>query len=281
MTALDSQTLDWLGAAHIPSSNAAVILIDDQLFVVGDLNSLWPIDDEHVIAGPPIRLDGLETMYVGDTGDTMWLVEAAARALRPVTLEGVMSATITTTPGAKGPAVAWQHTGIGMIDSFLATSGRIVLADIEQVYVADGFGGREEGRNVAALSASAGEVAWTRDDLADGDSVFTSTHRRHPDCQWPVRHCPGGRHRQRRCALDSPAPRRVRGGRERVCRRDADRHRRGADRGRHSPTLVYGLDLADGSQRWLTSLTDGTDPPVALAGDGRRHSARVFDAQSP
>ncbi len=61
------------------------------------------------------------------------------------------STTSTTVLDLDGVSVRWRHDDVGMTDSFLASSGRIVLADGDRVYVADGFSGSTRPSGVCGL----------------------------------------------------------------------------------------------------------------------------------
>jgi outer membrane protein assembly factor BamB len=155
----------------------------------------------------------------------------------------------------------------------LASSGDIVLADDERVYVADGFGiGTHPEYRVSAFDAMTGELVWQRDDLTTAGSVddvflqaligntlivngqydsVTAVESSTGDTIWSFR-LPEGYGAVRSAAVDDLL----------VVGTEAPRE------GDIRPPIVYALDLADGSLFWETSLAEGTDlqwsaPPVA------------------
>ena len=159
-----------------------------------------------------------------------------------------------------------------MSDSYLASSGDIVLADGGQVYVADGFGGEDDQTPaVSVFNAESGELIWQRTDLTGGsvDDVFlqaiagsrlivngqyhsiTAVDSENGSTLWSVS-LP-----ENYGAVRSS----VRG---EVLILSAEAPREGDVR----PPIVYALDLEDGTVIWETSLAEGTDlqwhrPPIA------------------
>lgn len=256
VTGLDQVAFDRHGSTVVPGSSAFLVEVGDRLFAFGG-GVLWPIDAQ-VTLGEPVRLP--VTGSIGDGGATLWLIDAATRKLRPLTIDDLVVETVTTTPGGAGaPNVAWRRVGIGMDNSTLATSGRIVVADGERVYVADGFGGPDGGTTLGALSAGTGEVVWVRDLVDEPGNIFIQTVvdgtlvvNDQVDTVWALDAATG----EIRWTFAIPtygAVGSVVTGDTLVLTVDAQ------SEGDTRPPVVYGLDLAEGAVRWQTTLTEGTD----------------------
>jgi len=184
-----------------------------------------------------------------------------------------VAATTTTTGSPTLDGARWFHQGVGMSSATLASSGDIVLADDERVYVADGFGiGPHPEYRVSAFDAVTGELVWQRDDLTTTDSVddvflqtlvgdtlivngqydsVTAVESSSGDTIWSFE-LPEGYGAVRSVVVDDVVIVGTEAPRESDVR----------------PPIVYALDLADGSPLWETPLADGMDlqwssPPVA------------------
>ena len=156
-----------------------------------------------------------------------------------------------------------------MTSVFLATNGRIVLADSERVYVADGFGGQIGFRRVTAFTADTGEIVWQRSDLTGKDNVFlqaivdeTLIVNGQFDTVTSVDSATGNSHWTFALPQGYGAVGSVAVGEVLVVTAEAP------SEGDIRPPLVYGLNLADGTKLWETPLVEGTDlqwhsPPVA------------------
>lgn len=184
-----------------------------------------------------------------------------------------LAATTSTTSAPALDGARWFHHGVGMSAATLASSGNIVLADNEFVYVADGFGiGLHPEYRVSAFDAITGELVWQRDDLTTTESVddvflqalvgdtlivngqydsVTAVESSSGDTIWSFR-LPDGYGAVRSAAVDGLL----------VVGTEAPRE------GDTRPPIVYALDLVDGSLLWERALAEGTDlqwsaPPVA------------------
>ena len=160
-----------------------------------------------------------------------------------------------------------------MSDSYLASSGNIVLADDDRVYVADGFGGDQDPEyRVTAFDAMTGELVWQRNDLtgaASVDDVFlqslvggtlvvngqydslTAVESATGNILWSFGF-PGGYGAVRSAVVGDAL----------LVGTEAPRE------GDVRPPIIYALDLENGSLLWETALAEGTDlqwhgPPVA------------------
>jgi len=183
----------------------------------------------------------------------------------------VASTTTFTSPTLQ--AARWVHRGVGMSDDTLASSGDTVLADDDRVYVADGFGGGQDGEyRVSVFDAATGDLVWQRDDLTTEvsvDDVFlqalvgdilvvngqydsvTALESAAGEVLWSFR-LPEGYGAVRSAVVED------------VLLVGTDAPREGDIR----PPIVYALNLADGSLLWERALAEGTDlqwhsPPVA------------------
>lgn len=159
-----------------------------------------------------------------------------------------------------------------MSNGTLASGGDVVLADEDRVYVADGFGGAQDGETrVSVFDAATGDLVWQRDDLTTEvwDPVFlqalvgdilvvngqydsvTAVDTAEGEVLWSFR-LPEGYGAVRSAVVED------------VLLVGTEAPREGDIR----PPIVYALNLADGSLLWETPLAEGTDlqwhpPPVA------------------
>lgn len=197
--------------------------------------------------------------------------------LPPLPPTSSSTTTATTSPIASAvPTLddaVWVRRGVGMSDATLASSGNIVLADGDRVYVADGFGsGRRPARKVSAFDSMTGELVWQRDDLTTGDSVddvflqalvegllvvngqydsVTAVESASGDVLWSFQ-LPEGYGAVRSTVAGNAV----------LVGTEAPRE------GDIRPPIIYALDLDDGSLLWESALAEGTDlqwsaPPVA------------------
>lgn len=211
-----------------------------------------------------------------DTSENTSTTESEPDSTAPTTtVAAAVTSTIarssTTTSNVEGASLIWRQLGVGMSDSFLASSGELVLMNSERVFVADGFGDEDDIYSVSALDIESGEVVWQRDDLTEGvDDVFlqaltdeqlivngqynsvTAVDTETGETNWtfglPERY---GAVRSSlsdgRLIVAATAP----------------------SEGDLRPPVVYSLDLADGSLAWETQLAEGTQvqwhsPPTSL-----------------
>jgi outer membrane protein assembly factor BamB len=159
-----------------------------------------------------------------------------------------------------------------MSDATLASSGYIVLADEERVYVADGFGeGNDPTRAVSAFEATNGELLWQRTDLTPdlADDVFLQVltgRRLVVNAQYHTVTAVNAITGESLWTFSLPnnygAVRSTARGDVLFVTTEAPRE------GDVRPPVVYALDLDNGTVIWETALAEGTDlqwhnPPIA------------------
>jgi outer membrane protein assembly factor BamB len=83
-----------------------------------------------------------------------------------INLESTSTSTVPVEQGPN-PDLLWSAAGVGMSDAFFPDN-RLLAADDERVYVADGWGGLNETPSAAmtSLSAVSGDRLWKRTDLS-------------------------------------------------------------------------------------------------------------------
>ena len=177
-----------------------------------------------------------------------------------------------TSNGSETFVPRWSHTGVGMSNSFGASSGDIVMANDDFVFVADGFGHGDDQHNVTAFDADTGEVLWQRDDLPElgsNGAVFLQAlsgetlivNAQHGPVA-AVDTATGSTLWVSRLPLRYGATRSTVSGDVLFVAADA------TFEGDIRPPVVLAVDLRDGSQVWATALAEGTDlqwhsPPIA------------------
>lgn len=208
--------------------------------------------------------ENLDAFVVVDVVDTTTFGSTSTTIASTTT---VVSDPEVTTPDAPSAAVIWELDDVGMDAAYVASSGRIVVANEDVVFIANGFSS-DASRRISAVSADSGAIIWQRDDIVADDSflqavagdllfvngqfdtivaVSVATGESVWSFQLPERY-----------GLVSSVV-------------DGDQIIIAAEAPMEGDTrapLIFALDLQDGSERWSTSLGEGTDlqwesPPVA------------------
>lgn len=167
--------------------------------------------------------------------------------------------------------VLWSAAGVGMTDAFFSDN-RLLAADEERVFVADGWGGLNETPRAAltALSAVSGDRLWQRTDLSTvtyNTGLFIqllSAERLVVNDQEGLLAALVPATGETIWSFDLPVGYNASGAAVLGDVMYVGVHTTGE--GETSPPIAYAIDLSDGSLIWQTPLGGGTDlQPIAPA----------------